>query len=120
MGVKAKAATSVLKLMHLNGASWEALFTKASRLASPGHSDPFGQHLLPLWRFVLLRHESRDFVLRSVVERTPALRTAGEPATDKVEATIEFSRLVLGFSEPTHARSLKMLSHWPRKSTVRR
>jgi hypothetical protein len=100
IGIRARTAASVLNLMHLNGGSWEALFAKASGLASPGYSDPFGRHLLPLWRFLLLRLDSRDFVLRSLVERTPALRTVREPATDKVDAAVEFSRLALIFSEP--------------------
>ncbi|MGY3606984.1 MULTISPECIES: hypothetical protein [unclassified Bradyrhizobium] len=100
MGVRARVAVSVLELMHLEGIGWQELFTKASSLASPNYSDPFGNHLLPLWRILLLRHESRDFVLKSLVERSPQLRSAKEPATTKVDASIEFSRLALTFSEP--------------------
>lgn len=100
MGVRARMALSVLELMHLEGLGWQQLFNKASGLASPNYSDPFGNHLLPLWRLLLLRHESRDFVLKSLVERSPQLRSEKEPAATKVDASIEFSRLALTFSEP--------------------
>lgn len=83
MGVRARMALSVLELMHLEGLGWKELFNKASSLASPNYSDPFGNHLLPLWRLLLLRHESRDFVLKSLVERSPQLRSAKEPAATK-------------------------------------
>jgi hypothetical protein len=104
----------------LNGGSWEALFAKASGLASPGYSDPFGRHLLPLWRFLLLRLDSRDFVLRSLVERTPALRTVREPATDKVDAAVEFSRLALIFSEPDARTFFEDAISLARRSTAKR
>jgi hypothetical protein len=100
VGVRARIARSVLELMHLNGLAWEPLFAKAASIASPGYSDPFGNHLLPLWHILLLRLESRDFVLNALVERSPSLRAAKEPATTKVDASIEFSRLALTFSEP--------------------
>ncbi|WP_316204509.1 hypothetical protein [Bradyrhizobium sp. SZCCHNS3051] len=98
--MRANAATSVLNLMHLNGAPWNTLFNKAADLASPEYSDPFGHHLLPLWRLLLLRPDTKDFVLSAVVERMPIVRAAREPASDKVNAAIKFSRLVLSFSEP--------------------
>src|SRR6185437_6752692 len=100
IGIRATAAISVLNLMHLNGASWDALWSKASNLASPTYSDTFGHHLLPLWEFLLLRLESRDFVLGSVTDRMPALRKAREPGSEKVNAAVKFSQLVLNFSEP--------------------
>jgi hypothetical protein len=100
MGVRRQVAASVLNLMHLDGLPWEPLFAKASALASLGYNDPFGSHFLPLWRFLLLRPDARDFVLESLVERSPLIRAAKEPATSKVDAAVEFSRLALTFSEP--------------------
>jgi hypothetical protein len=100
IGIKPRAALSVLSLMHLRGASWKALFTKAAGLASFDYNDPFAHRLVPLWRFLLLRDESRDFVLQSLAERRDGIRLAREPASDKVNAAIEFSRLSLNFSEP--------------------
>jgi hypothetical protein len=92
-------ALQIAKLMHLKGSLWKALFEKAAQLASFDYNDPFAQQLVPLWRFLLLRNESRDFVLRSLAGRREGIRTAKEPATDKVNAAIEFSRLSLNFSE---------------------
>jgi hypothetical protein len=100
IGIKPRAALSVLNLMHLTGSSWKALFAKAARLASFDYNDPFAHNLVPLWRFLLLRRESRDFVLESLAERRDGIRLAREPASDKVNAAIEFSRLSLNFSEP--------------------
>jgi hypothetical protein len=100
IGIKPKAALSVLSLMHLTGSSWKALFAKAATLASFDYNDPFAHKLIPLWHFLLLRVESRDFVLESLTERRDGIRLAREPASDKVNAAIEFSRLSLNFSEP--------------------
>lgn len=100
VGVKSRAALSILNLMHLTGAAWAALFAKAAALASSDYNDPFAHHLIPLWRFLLMRGESHDFVLHSLAQRRDGIRLAREPASDKVSAAIEFSRLSLNFSEP--------------------
>jgi hypothetical protein len=100
VGIKPRSALSILNLMHLKGASWEALFAKAARLASSDYSDPFAHQLVPLWGFLLLRTDSRDFVLASISAKRDGIRLAREPAADKVNAAVEFSRLSLNFSEP--------------------
>ncbi|MEI9924214.1 MAG: hypothetical protein WDN50_12430 [Bradyrhizobium sp.] len=100
IGIKPRSALSVLNLMHLKGVSWDMLFAKAGSLASSDYSDPFAHQLVPLWGFLLLRTDSRDFVLASISAKRDGIRLAREPAADKVNAAVEFSRLSLNFSEP--------------------
>jgi hypothetical protein len=100
-----RAARSVLRLMHLSGLPADKLLERAHSLVRTRFEDPFATRLTTLWNDLLLRTECHDFILRSVGEKVLQARRERAPASEKVEALVNFSRLVLNFSE-ADARSL--------------
>ncbi len=86
--------------MHLPGLKAESLFEKAKDLIHTQYIDPFGERLLGLWEALLLRHGCHALVLTSVTEMAQQAKAEKAPASDKVRAFVQFSRLVLNFSEP--------------------
>jgi hypothetical protein len=93
------AARSVMRLMHLNGLSAQKLFAMAKSLGEGRSTDPFGDRLMDLWNDLLLRGDCRAFVLASVVEKAATAKVQRVAASSKVRAFVEFSRLLLNFSE---------------------
>jgi hypothetical protein len=95
-----KAAASIMKLMHLPNLLPKDLFEKAASLVASKYGDPFATQLLPLWRMLLLRQDCHDFILAGVSKKAEQASKERAPASEKVDAFLEFSRLVLNFSEP--------------------
>jgi hypothetical protein len=97
---RAEAARSVLRLMHLSDLPIKPLFKKAQELVKTRYSDPFGDQLRPLWEELLVRSECHDLILQEVSQKATETKSAKAPASEKVRAYLNFSRLTLNFSEP--------------------
>lgn len=98
MGVRSRLAQSVQNLQHLSLLAPLDLFNKALTLAT-GYNGPFPHHVKGLWSHLLLRNETHHFLLADVSRRMSEIRTAREPASEKVDAAIYFSRTIKNFSD---------------------
>jgi hypothetical protein len=78
---------------------WKLLYERASGLAKTKYEDPFARRLVPLWSGLLMRGDAQDFVLKELTFKLKQVKHAKEPASEKVTACAEFSRLVFNFSE---------------------
>ncbi|RYD50763.1 MAG: ATP-binding protein [Sphingobacteriales bacterium] len=98
MGLRRNASSSILALMHINE-SWSSLYQNAYSIAVPQSNDPFGTRLSHLWKSLIIRNESQSLVINEISSRSKELESLREPASDKVDAAIEFSRISLSFSK---------------------
>jgi hypothetical protein len=96
---RSMAAHSVLRLLHLPGIDPEKLFQKAYGLVQTRYHDPFAERLVGLWEELLLRPKCHDLILKGVVDKSEEAKAEKAPGSDKVRAFINFSRLVVNFSE---------------------
>jgi hypothetical protein len=98
--LRARAARSVILLMHHPQLPTLDLFTKARSQLKEPELDPFASQLLPLYRALLLRVDQHNFILAALTAAESSARQAKAKASDKVDAFISFSRLVGAFSMP--------------------
>lgn len=96
---RTKAALSVARLMHINGLSAEYLFECTRHTLRSRYEGPFANRSLPVWQDFLVRPEVHQKILDEVVSRLEAIKVARTSAQDKTNALLDFSKLVLNFSQ---------------------
>jgi hypothetical protein len=91
-------AESVMLLQMVPGIDIEDLLARAVKLSAGRFDDSFGVKRLPLWQIVRLRNSEAAFLVKDVAERAASIEIEVAASSEKVEALIKLSRLLLHVS----------------------
>lgn len=94
-----RIAQSVVRLMHLRGVVVEQLYQQAEVITKGRYADAFGNHSFAVWEELLLRTSMHATLCDVIAKHAQEARHARTGAEDKTNAFINFSRLLLIFSE---------------------
>lgn len=93
-----KAAQAVMGLLIVDGVEAKDLVIRASSLVKGRYGDLFTIHRLRLWKKMLYRQEEASHLVVLVAKASKEIKTLREPSSEKIEAIINLSRLVLPVS----------------------
>lgn len=91
-------AQSVILLQMVPGVSTKALLERATRLSVGRFDDWFASKLLPLWQVVKLRTSEAADLVQAIGACAATVRAEAAPSTEKVEALVRLSRLLVHVS----------------------
>jgi len=103
--LRLSAAKSVLSLMTIPGIPAPTLFEKSLEILSGKYKNQFGTDTIPLLRLLLLRQSEHSLVLEAVTNRLKGLEHIKCASSEKTEALLSYSRLLLSVS-PVDAEAL--------------
>lgn len=103
--LRLSAAKSVLSLMTIPGIPAPPLFEKSLEILIGKYKNQFGTDAIPLLRLLLLRQSEHSLVLETVTNRLKRLEHIKCASSEKTEALLSYSRLLLPIS-PVDAESL--------------
>ncbi len=103
--LRLSAAKSVLSLMAIPGFSAPILFEKSLEILSGKYKNQFGTDAIPLLRMLLLRQSEHSLALETVTNRVKGLEHIKCASSEKTEALLSYSRLLLPVS-PVDAEAL--------------
>ncbi len=94
-----RIAQSVVRLMHLQGVAVEQLYQQAELITKGRYADAFANRSYAVWQELLLRKSMHATLCDVVAKHALEARYVRTGAEDKTNAFIQFSRLLLNFSE---------------------
>lgn len=96
--LRLSAAKSVLSLMTIPGIPAPPLFGKSVEILNGKYKNQFGTDAIPLLRLLLLRQSEHSLVLETVTNRLKGLEHIKCASSEKTEALLSYSRLLLPIS----------------------
>lgn len=99
-GLREDAAISVMQLMVLPGVPWPGVLERASAILYGGGPGSPATWILPLLEYLLVRRDAHARVLETVTQNAKSVQDVPLPSSEKINAIIRFSRLLLRVSVP--------------------
>ena len=93
--LRLSAAKSVLSLMAIPDIPAPPIFEKSLEILSGKYKNQFGTDAIPLLRLLLLRQSEHSLVLETVTNRLKGLEHIKCASSEKTEALLSYSRLLL-------------------------